>query len=210
MESSPTGHEWAGSGSHCSNIWGACECVGQRAYWWVCLLAPPDIYQTNRKCQWMPDVSSGYDATLEKPELLIHSLPPLTQFTSPFTLPLHLSFLSPPPLPLFSSRPPLCGATGTCQSSDLNNGSHAHSGWNCQHLRLFLSCSLAVFMLEKNSPVLHEWDTFYTIRWDELCMLSTNALSPTWIRQASDGKLELTFPALTHNLAFLHPQREVL
>jgi len=108
------------------------------------------------------------------------------------------------------SSPPLCGATGTCQSSDLNNGSHAHSGWNCQILRLFLSCSLAVFMLEKNSPVLHEWDTFYTIRRDELCMLSTNALSPTWIRQASDGKLELTFPALTHNLTFLHPQREVL
>lgn len=52
---------------------------------WVCgaksvlvglFVSTPDIYQANRKCQWMPDVSSGYDAALEKPELLIHSLPP--------------------------------------------------------------------------------------------------------------------------------------
>lgn len=40
VERSPTAHKWAFMGSHCSNIWGACECGGQRAYWWVCLLAP--------------------------------------------------------------------------------------------------------------------------------------------------------------------------
>ncbi len=79
-------------------VWGArCILVGL-------FVSIHDIYQANRKCQWMPDVSSGYDAALEKLELLIHSLPPLTQFTSPLTLPLHSPFLSPPLLlPLFSS-----------------------------------------------------------------------------------------------------------
>lgn len=176
-------------------------------------VSTPDIYQANRKCQWMPDVSSGYDAALEKPELLIHSLPPLTKFMSPLTLPLYLSFL---PLLLSLSSPALCRAADTCQRSEvkgLNNGSYAHTGWNSQHLLLFPSSAgiaLAMFMLEKSSSVLHEWATFHTIRRDELWMLRANALSPTWNRQASDGKSELTFPALTHHLTFLHPQRDVL
>lgn len=172
-------------------------------------VSTPDIYQANRKCQWMPDVSSGYDAALEKPELLIHSLPPLTKFTSPHSHPA-------PSLVCSLSSPALCGATVTCQRSEvkgLNNGSYAHTGWNSQHLLLSLrsaGIALAMFMLEKSSPVLHEWATFHTIRRDELWMLRANALSPTWNRQASDGKSELTFPALTHHLTFLHPQREVL
>lgn len=177
-------------------------------------VSTPDIYQANRKCQWMPDVSSGYDAALEKLELLIHSLPPLTQFTSPLTLPLHLPVLS--LLLLSLSSPALCGTTNTCQRSEvigLNNGSYAHSGWNSQHLLSFLGSAgiaQAVFRHEKSSPVLHEWATYHTIMQDKLCMLRANALSPTWIRQASDGKSELTFPALTHHLTFFHPQRDVL
>ncbi len=39
-ESRPTAHKWVFMGSHCCNIWGACECGGQGVYWWVCLLAP--------------------------------------------------------------------------------------------------------------------------------------------------------------------------
>ncbi len=205
-----SGFSWFTLLQHLRGMW----VWGARSILVGLFVSTPDIYQANRKCQWMPDVSSGYDAAFEKLELLIHSLPPLTQFTSPLTLPLHLPVLS--LLLLSLSSPALCGTTNTCQRSEvigLNNGSYAHSGWNSQHLLSFLSSAgiaQAVFRHEKSSPVLHEWATYHTIMQDKLCMLRANALSPTWIRQASDGKSELTFPALTHHLTFFHPQRDVL
>lgn len=118
-------------------------------------VSTPDIYQANRKCQWMPDVTSGYDASLEKPELLIHSFTLLTQFTSPLKQALHflLSLFS---LTLWGS------AADTCQRSEvigLNNGSHPET----------VSIYYSTRMLWKSIPVLHEQTTYHTIG-VELCM----------------------------------------
>lgn len=157
-EHRPTAHKWAFMGSHCCNIWGACECGGQGAYWWVCLLAPltfTRLTENVSECQMLALVmmqllkSLSYWSTASLPSPNSRLLSPC-----PFTCLFSLTSSS-PSLLLACAR-----ATDTCQRSEvigLNNGSYAHTDRNSQHLLSFLSSAgiaLAVFRHEKEQPCL--------------------------------------------------------
>jgi len=164
-ESRPTAHKWVFTLllQQCC-IWGACECGGQGAYWWVCLLASMTFTRLTEnvsECQMLALVmmqllkSLNYWSIASLPSPNSRLLSPCP-FTRLFSLLLLSSSLSSP-------------ALYTCQRSEvigLNNGSYAHAGWNSQHLLSFLGSAgiaQAVFRHEKSSPVLHEWATYHTI-----------------------------------------------
>lgn len=157
-------HKWAFMGSHCCNIWGACECGGQGAYWWVCLLAPltfTRLTENVSECRMLALVMMQFLKSLSYwSTAFLHSTHSLLLSPYPITCLFSLFFL------LSLSSPALCRATDTCQKSDvigLNNGSYAHSGWNSPGFCWYM------FKHEKISPVLHEWA--------KLCTLRANALS---------------------------------